>query len=88
MYRVVTKIKGEGSDWETSFIEEYNDKECADLSIALSRETATSTTGSYAEKYSTEVVLDTPTAVMFHSKLKDDTDYKGITRLIYIEEVA
>lgn len=86
MYRVVVKTKTDYSSWKGESSWEFETKDGAELGFNTAK--ITLTVGEYAEKYDSEVLLDSPTALCYHSKLKNDNSWSGITRLVYLEEVS
>ena len=86
MYRVVAKHTSDGSAWEMESCYEYDAKEIAETLFNSCKEVIS--TGDYANKYKSEVIMDTPTALCYHSTKKNEPTWKGVTRLVYIEEVA
>lgn len=86
MYRVVTKSKTDGTNWKKESDYEFDTKDGAEFGLnSFKRNTRE---GEYFKKYDIEILLDSPTAICYHSKLKNDASWSGITRLVYIEEVA
>lgn len=82
MYRVVTKHKEETA-WKTESCYEYDERETAEKLFDACKEVIS--TGDYADAYNSEVIMDSPTALCYHTTKKDDPTWKGLTRLVYIE---
>ena len=86
MYRVVTKSKTDGTNWQKESDYEFDTKEIAETIFNTCKKVIS--TGDYADTYKSEVIMDTPTALCYHSTKKSEPTWNGLTRLVYIEEVA